>query len=154
MTEIKYREAIALDIPAMAQLRTGGWGYVEFWTPRVTAYLNGTSHPQHALATRMLFIANTVTHAAGFIAGHLTTRYGCDGELQWLDVAPDYRERGVASSLLRLLAGWFTEQKALKVCVNVDPANIAAHAFYKKHGAEALGEHWMVWNDISAVLKI
>jgi hypothetical protein len=32
----------------------------------------------------------------------------------------------------------------------VDPDD-AARAFYLRHGAEALDEHWLVWPDIGAV---
>jgi len=153
MLEITYRRANALDIPAMAQLRTGGWGYVEFWTPRVTAYVDGTSQPQHALPTRILFIATAGHQPVGFIAGHLTTRFGCQGELQWVDVAANYRAQGIASHLLNLLAAWFVAQNALKVCVNVDPDNTGARALYKKLGAKELDAHWMVWDNIGLYRK-
>lgn len=62
----------------------------------------------------------------GFIAGHLTRRYGCDGELQWVDVISEHRRIGVASELLCLLAEWFVGQKAFRICVNVELANATA----------------------------
>jgi len=85
------------------------------------------------------------------VAGHLTRRHGCDGELQWINVIPERRGSGIASELLRLLAGWFVEQKAFRICVNVDPSNAVARAFYIRHGAEKLNDHWLVWNDIRKV---
>jgi ribosomal protein S18 acetylase RimI-like enzyme len=36
--------------------------------------------------------------------------------------------------------------------VDVDPANAAAQRFYRRHGAETLNEHWLVWNNINVVL--
>ncbi|MEP6949551.1 MAG: GNAT family N-acetyltransferase, partial [Ginsengibacter sp.] len=74
-------------------------------------------------------------------------------ELQWINVAPEHRRSGTASELLCLLTAWFIGQKALRFCVNVDPSNIPAQNFYKKHGAENLNKYWLVWNDIHVVLK-
>jgi len=88
----------------------------------------------------------------GFVAGHLTRRYGCQGELEWINVLPERRGAGIASELLRLLAGWFVEQKAFRVCVDVEPSNAVARAFYTRHGAETLSAHWLVWYDIRHVL--
>lgn len=87
----------------------------------------------------------------GFIAGHLTERFNCNGELEWINVIPAYRRSGIAFELLCLLASWFIEQKALKICVDV--GSDAARQFYTKHGAENLNEHWLVWKDISVVLQ-
>jgi GNAT superfamily N-acetyltransferase len=53
-------------------------------------------------------------------------RYGCDGELQWIDATPEYRGKSVAAELIALLAKWFAEQSASKVCVNVAPKDITA----------------------------
>jgi GNAT superfamily N-acetyltransferase len=86
----------------------------------------------------------------GFVAGHLTRRYGCDGELQWIDVVAERRRRGVATKLLRLIALWFISQGARRICV--DPGNSAARQLYQAHGAEELNQHWMVWNDIDIAL--
>jgi ribosomal protein S18 acetylase RimI-like enzyme len=71
--------------------------------------------------------------------------------LEWINVIPERRGAGVASELLRLLAGWFVEQKAFRVCVDVEPSNTVARAFYTRHGAETLNPHWLVWNDIRKV---
>ncbi|MEP6951840.1 MAG: GNAT family N-acetyltransferase, partial [Ginsengibacter sp.] len=46
---------------------------------------------------RTIYIASEAGAVAGFIAGHLTRRYGCDGELQWINVAPEHRRSGTAS---------------------------------------------------------
>lgn len=56
-----------------------------------------------------------------------------------------------ADLVLRRLAGWFVEQGALRVCVNVDPTNVSALGFYARHHAEAMSDQWRVWKDISAV---
>jgi ribosomal protein S18 acetylase RimI-like enzyme len=88
----------------------------------------------------------------GFIAGHLTRRYACDGELEWINVVSDRRGSEIASELLRLLAAWFARHEAFRICVDVDPANTIARRFYTRHGAQSLNDHWLVWNDIKVVL--
>ena len=85
---------------------------------------------------------------AGFVAGHLTRRYGCDGELQWINVHPEWQRRHVGSALFREMASWFVAQRAVRICVDVDPANGPARAFYERHGAQELNRHWLVWDDI------
>src|ERR1700674_1851705 len=75
-------------------------------------------------------------------------RVYCDGELEWINVVPEPRGSALGSELLPLLAAWFTEQKASRICVDVDQANTTARRFYKRHGADNLNEHWLVWNDI------
>jgi ribosomal protein S18 acetylase RimI-like enzyme len=136
----------------MARLRAADRPSEEAWTARISAYLAGEHHPQHALIPRVSYAACESGALVGYIAGHLTSRYGCAGELQWINVSPGQRGSGVATELLRRLAKWFVQHKAFRVCVNVDPANATARRFYAKHGAEKLAEQWMVWNDISSVL--
>jgi GNAT superfamily N-acetyltransferase len=120
---------------------------------RIAAYLDGVHHPQQALPARIAYVALLDDVVVGYIAGHLTRRFGCDGELQYLFVAPRHRRGGVAIELLRLLAGWFTEQGAAKVCVNADVDSPGAVPFYTSRGATALNRHWYVWDDITSVLR-
>jgi GNAT superfamily N-acetyltransferase len=101
------------------------------------------------LALRVCYIAVDEGAVVGFAAGHLTRRYGCAGEVQWLTVVPDRRRQGVAGALVRELAGWFHRQGAGRVCVDVDPQNGPARALYTRLGAAPLNPHWLVWNDIS-----
>ena len=137
----------------MANLRAMAWGTTEYWHARIAGYLAGEIHPKHALLPRIVYVATDAEATVGLIAGHLTTRHACDGELEWIDVAPEHRQRGIASELLRRLAGWFASQHAAKVCVDVDPANTTARRFYTRHGAVPLNPHWLVWNDITIVLR-
>jgi ribosomal protein S18 acetylase RimI-like enzyme len=67
-------------------------------------------------------------------------------------VIPERRGSGIASELLRLLAGWFVEQKASRICVDVEPTNTVARCFYARHGTDKLNPHWLVWKDINLVL--
>jgi GNAT superfamily N-acetyltransferase len=86
----------------------------------------------------------------GYVAGHLSRRFGCDGELQWIYVIPERRRTHVATELVRLLARWFLDQGARRICVDVGGEE--ARWFYERHGAVPLKPHWMMWNDIGEVL--
>jgi GNAT superfamily N-acetyltransferase len=151
MRTVQYRQAVSGDIPTMARIRSdreeGGAS-----EDRMMRYLNGQHHPQHALPPRAIYVALEDDTLVGYIAGHLTRRYACEGELQWIYVIPDRRGSGVAPELLRVLARWFSQQRASRICVNVDPANSTARRFYTRHGADTLNEHWLVWSDIHVVL--
>ncbi len=153
MSALQYNIAKESDIPSMARLRCANWETEEYWTARISGYMRGELDPQQALRPRIVFVAVDRGHIVGFIAGHLTRRYACDGELEWIDVSREYRRKGIAGGLLQRLAAWFIEQKSLKICVDVDPDNLVAVKFYKYHGAEHLNKHWMVWKDISLVIK-
>lgn len=151
MTQIEYREASLADVPAMARIRTAEWGTEENWVNRIGGYLDSELHPQQALLPRIGYLACDDKNVIGLITGHLTKRFGCDGELQWINILPGYRGKGIASALLRLLAEWFVQQNAFKICV--DPGNENARKFYYSHGAENLNQHWMFWKNIESILK-
>jgi len=148
LVRVCYRKSRRSDIPAMAQIRAGDWGSEEIWRERIQQYLEGKQHPREALRPRIAFVCVDGEQFAGLIAGHLTRRFRCQGELQWISVRPEYRRRGVAGQLLRRLAKWFVAHQALRVCVDVEPANEVARKFYARHGAADLKPHWMVWEDI------
>ena len=148
---IDYREASDADFDALAAIRAEEWGSNQYWRDRIHGYASGTKNPGQALAARVIYVAVDDSRIDGFIAGHLTTRFGCDGELEWLNVIPDKRRSGVAGDLLRVLASWFVSQNAKRICVDADPENPGARAFYRKHGAEDLNPHWLVWPDITAL---
>ncbi len=148
-----YRQAMRSDIPAMARIwsvegREGGAP-----AERLARYLDGEHHPRQALPPRIMWVALDGDSLVGYAAGHLTRRYQCDGELQWLYVLPERRRAGIAAELLRRLASWFAGQRALRVCVNVDPTNTTAVRFYARHHSETMNDQWRVWEDISVVQR-
>jgi ribosomal protein S18 acetylase RimI-like enzyme len=153
MPDIQYREAKESDIPEMARIRSKNWGTEEYWNTRISGYVNYQLHPQQALIPRIIFIASETGMVVGFIAGHLTRRYDCDGELEWIDTIPEYMRSGIAGELLRLLATWFIDRRALRICVDSDPNNLIARQFYKKYGAEDLNKHWLLWKNVSNILE-
>jgi GNAT superfamily N-acetyltransferase len=149
-----YRQANESDIPAIAHIRATEPETEAYWNQRISAYWNRTHHPQQALLPRIIYVATDENTIIGFIGGHLTHRFDCDGELQWIDVIPAHRKSGIASELLQQLAKWFVEQKALRICVNCAPDNLIAQNFYKQLGAENLNEHWLFWSNISTIIKV
>lgn len=153
MSEVLFRQALDSDVPAMAEIRSADWGTPDYWQVRIRQYLAHELHPQHALPSRIAFVAVDEEQVVGLIAGHLTRRFGCDGELEWISVRAEYRQRGVATELLRHLAEWFVIHRALRVCVDVEPANKAARSFYARHGAVELKPHWMQWTDINVAFS-
>jgi GNAT superfamily N-acetyltransferase len=123
------------------------------WAPRISAYMTGESNPRDALPDRVVFVAVDNAIVVGLVAGHRTRRFGCEGELEWISVRPEYRSQGIASGLLLRLAQWVTSVRAKRVCVDVQPDNDLARRFYARHGARNLKPSWMVWDDISLVLS-
>jgi ribosomal-protein-alanine N-acetyltransferase len=143
---VQYRQATGADVPGMerSRLTDRAAGPAD---SRMAAYLEGRHHPQHALAPRVAYLALERDAVVGYIAGHLTRRYDCDGELQYLFVAPGHRRTGVASALLRLLRDWFRDQHASRICVDVEPDNAGGRAFYGHHGATPLNRGWLVFSE-------
>ena len=149
---MQFREAGISDGDSLAKIRSEVWGNEAYWKERITGYMNCTHHPQQALMPRIIYVAIDDESIVGFIAGHLTRRYDCDGELEWVNVISNYRMGGVAFRLLKLLAAWFIQRNAHRICVDADPGNVIARNFYTKYGAVELNKHWLVWNDIRVVL--
>jgi GNAT superfamily N-acetyltransferase len=145
---IHYREATLADVPALAGLRRDGeaGGAPE---ERMRRYLAGEHHPRDARAPRTMWLAARGEMPIGYAAGHLTRRFDCEGELQWIYVARAHRGSGVATELLRRVAGWFVAQGARRVCVDVGSEE--ARVFYRRQGAVELDRHWMLWSDIGRV---
>ena len=149
--DVRFRVATGADVPAMAQCRlvdpAGGPA-----DERMSAYFAGQHHPHQALLPRIGYIALAADSVAGYVAGHLTTRHACAGEVQYLFVASAYRRRGIGTALLRLLADWFQKQAAAKVCVCVNPDSPAAEPFYRSLGASPFRRYWYAWDDIGVLV--
>jgi ribosomal protein S18 acetylase RimI-like enzyme len=59
---------------------------------------------------------------------------------------------GIAQRLIGQIGAWFMEQGARRICVNVEPDNVAARSFYQRCGAQSLKSYWMVWEGPRAML--
>ena len=151
MRELRYREATSADAPAMAECRLAD-AEAGPADERMVRYFDGEHHPQQALAPRTGFLASRDDQVVGYIAGHATTRFDCQGEVQYLYVAPALRRRGIAAQLLRLLAGWFAERGIGRVCVNANLDSPGAVPFYVANHATPLNRHWYLWDDIRSVV--
>ena len=121
--------------------------------PQVAGYFRGTYDPSFALSDRSLWVAEEGEEVVGIIAGHASTRLGCDGELQWMFVVPGWQRRGVGAALLRPMARWFAAQERTRVIIDAPPEN-PDRAFYLKHGAVPLDQYWLHWPDIAAALGV
>lgn len=146
---VEIRSATVDDIAGLESVRAPDQeaGPVD---PRMARYLCGEHHPQFALAERVVLIAESEGEAIGYTGGHRTTRHECEGELQYLYVTPGVRGSGVAGRMLWALAEWFEGHGVRRVCVDVDPGNERARAFYARYGALVLDSHWMIWEDLPA----
>jgi GNAT superfamily N-acetyltransferase len=151
---IEFRTAKDVDIQAMAVIRAQVWGTEAYWQDRIAGYLRGEINPQKALPARASFVAVGSGRVIGFVAGHRTRRFDCDGELEWVNVDEAWRGRGIAARLMAMMGAWFVEQHAQRICVNVDPNNSAARRLYATHGAAPLNEFWMVWEDAGLMRHI
>ena len=149
---VEFREATTADVVAMAVCRQSD-PTADPADPRMGAYFDRQHHPQQALLPRVGYVALLDGELIGYIAGHLTKRHGCAGEVQYLFVAPQYRRRGIATALLRLLAKWFEEQDARRVCVALaGDSPPEAQPFHESVGAVPLKKYWYGWDDIGVVL--
>jgi GNAT superfamily N-acetyltransferase len=148
---VQFREANASDVAAMAQCHLADPANAVV-DSRMAAYFDCRHHPQQALLASIGYVALVDDAIVGYIAGHRTTRHGCEGEVQYLFVAPLYRRRGIATELLRLLATWFHAQASQKVCVGVaDDSPKEAKPFFESVGASPLKKNWYAWKDIGAI---
>jgi GNAT superfamily N-acetyltransferase len=145
---LQLREATAADAAAMARCQLDDPAN-PVADSRMAGYLDGQHHPQQALLARVGYVALVNGEVVGYIAGHLTRRHGCAGEVQYLFVSPLYRRRGIATALFRRLAEWFQAQAARHVCVALaDDSPKEAKPFYESVGALPFKKYWYAWEDI------
>ena len=149
--DVEIRQATVKDIAGLEAVRAPDEeaGPAD---PRMARYLLGQHHPQFALTERVVLIGESDGEILGYVGGHRTTRHECGGELQYLYMTPGHRRSGVAGRMVGVLAEWFESHGVRRVCVDVDPENRRARAFYARHGAVVLNSHWMVWEDLRTSL--
>ena len=123
-----------LDVP----LRVNRW----------MTYFKGQS-PQTSKPERLILKATDKGHIIGYIAGHLTTRYSLDAEIQSFYILKSYQRQGLGKRLFMEFVHWLGSKHATSLCVGIAPAN-KYKAFYLKNGGQYLNEHWIYWADIKS----
>src|SRR5215469_9688713 len=123
MQAVRIRQAEECDVASMAAIRAREWNSEDFWKARIAGYLAGTYSPKQALEDRAVFVASHRNSVVGFVAGHLTRRFECDGELQWMNVAAEHRGQGIAQNLIVTMKQWFSQKNVSRICVNVAAEN-------------------------------
>ena len=116
---------------------------------RWNTYFNGQS-PASAKHERVVFKAVIDDDIIGYIAGHLTSRYEQDAEIQSFYIFKQQQRKGVGSKLLESFLNWLITQNAKSLCVGIAPEN-PYQAFYLKYGGQYLNPHWICWDDVNAL---
>jgi GNAT superfamily N-acetyltransferase len=114
-------------------------------------YFNGTS-PESSKPQRIILKAVTDGTIIGYIAGHLTNRYGLDAEIQSFYILKEYQRNDTGKQLLKKFVEWLLTQPAKSLCVGIKPEN-KFQAFYLKYGGKHLNEHWIYWDDMEELVK-
>lgn len=109
--------------------------------------------PQTSKPERMVFKAVINGRVVGYIAGHLTTRYNKDAEIQSFYVLKAHQRKGLGQMLFLKFTAWLDTQNAKSLCVGIMPDN-PYRAFYLKHGGQYLNLHWIYWDDVSKKVPV
>jgi len=140
---ITIEPATLNDLPAMCRLRAEYQGHLLEWEPRIAAYMIGQLTPAFGLEPRAVFVAVDDNEVVGFIAGHLSKRFHCHGEIYWLNVQADRRGHRIADQLLAALFDWFAQHDATRLCIEVPPSNESARKLLARHNAQSIGPLWL-----------
>jgi GNAT superfamily N-acetyltransferase len=118
---------------------------------RWSTYFRGES-PAGSKCARLVLKASAGARFVGYVAGHLTSRHGMEAEIQSFYVLREHQRKGIGSALLSTLAEWLVGMSVAQLCVGIAAEN-PYRAFYVKHGAHYLNEHWMYWSDIRPLVR-
>jgi GNAT superfamily N-acetyltransferase len=113
---------------------------------RWVTYFRGQS-PQTSKPERVVFKAVSKNRIVGYLAGHLTTRFNLDAEIQSFYIIKSYQRQAIGTRLLIQFREWLISKKATSLCVGITPAN-KYKAFYLKNKGQYLNDHWVYWADI------
>ena len=89
MAHIEIREIDLGDVPLIARLPQPGEAGADS-PEHMERYLRGEHHPHLALAPRQMCVAWAGRAPVGYVSGHLTRRFACDGELQQIYVVASH----------------------------------------------------------------
>ena len=114
-------------------------------------YFKGLS-PSSSKPERIVLKALIDQKIIGYLAGHLSTRYGKDAEIQSFYILKNHQRKGIGHALLTNFSKWLKTQNAHSVCVGGEPKN-PYRAFYLKYGGQLLNPHWIYWDDLLINIK-
>ncbi|MCW3090437.1 MAG: family N-acetyltransferase [Ferruginibacter sp.] len=118
---------------------------------RWQTYFKGES-PNGSKSGRLILKAEIGDKIVGFIAGHLTTRYEKDAEIQSFYVLKEYQRKRIGTDLFHTLTGWMMEQGVRSLCVGFALEN-KYQAFYLKKGGRYLNPHWICWDNLEEIAQ-
>jgi GNAT superfamily N-acetyltransferase len=104
--------------------------------------------PASAKPERVVYKALLDGEIIGYVAGHLTTRYDKDAEIQALYLLKEQQRKGFGTKMLAHLLDWFKQHSVKSICVGIDKDN-PYQQFYLKHGGTHINEHWIGWDDMT-----
>lgn len=119
---------------------------------RWQTYFIGQS-PQTSKPERIVLKAIDNNQVIGYIAGHLTTRFNLDAEIQSFYILKKEQNKNIGTKLLTEFLKWLIDMDARSLCVGIKPEN-KYKAFYLKYGGQYLNEHWIYWQDTNQLSKI
>ena len=158
MATVEIRTAQQRDLPQIAAIEIASKiASVPQWTEphelnaglrleSWKAYMDGR-RPQSAKPQRIILISLVEGQYVGYLAGHLSTRFGMDAEIQSFYVLKDFQRRGLGSALLLSFLAWLDNYQASGLCVGFHPKN-PYKAFYLKFGGTYINDHWIGWTDL------
>jgi GNAT superfamily N-acetyltransferase len=114
---------------------------------RWKTYFEGQT-PQTSKKERVVLKAFIDEKIIGYIAGHLTTRYNIDAEIQSFYILKEYQRMGTGTKLLETFLVWVLKHSAQSLCVGIASDN-PYQSFYLKHGGRHLNKHWIYWDDLN-----
>lgn len=115
-------------------------------------YFKGES-PKSSKPERLILKAEISEKIVGYIAGHLTTRYEKDAEIQSFYMLKEHHRNGIGKTLLNRFVQWALNQHAKSLCVGIAPEN-KYQAFYLKYGGQNLNPHWIYWDNLQDLIKL
>lgn len=130
MRETKITKARLKDIPDLKAIELdcglSPWTYA--------AYQTELKRPDS-----IILVARNDNATLGFIAGRVPLAPQTDAEINNIGVLPEFRNRGLGSTLLKNFREVCSERGARVIWLEVRPSNSAAIALYRSHGFIARG---------------
>jgi len=116
-------------------------------------YLSGESSPKAALRDRIMLKACLDNKMVGFIAGHLTTRFDKDAEIESFYTQDGDESTSAWAQLLLHFIDWAKQHEAMSLCVGIGPEHNQYREFLIQYGARFVNPRWVYWDDMGALAE-